>query len=409
MSCFPDHLKQLELYSSFFVFIYTKIYKCYNVIGDSMKKEIINNMKKNELNLSKFASYSKNAIRMYASEKDFRPEYFRDIDKILYSLSYIRYIDKTQVFSNIQNDMISKRVNHVQMVSKIARTIGRALNLNEDLIEAASLGHDLGHVPFGHEGEKILNEISLKYNEGFFSHNVQSVRTLMNIENKGLGNNITVQVLDAILCHNGEMLQNIYYPQEKTKEMFLTEYNESYKNKEILKKIKPMTLEGCVVRISDVVAYIGKDIEDAIRIGVIRKEEIPNEITSILGYNNSEIVNTIVNDIICNSFNKNYIKLSKKVFNALKSLITFNYKNIYEKANSKKQLEEYNLKFNKLFDLYYNQIVNNEKNEDIFKIYLNVMDNSYIENNTPARIVIDFIAGMTDNFFNYQYNKYFSN
>ena len=408
-SCFPDHLKQLELYSSFFVFIYTKIYKCYNVIGDSMKKEIINNMKKNELNLSKFASYSKNAIRMYASEKDFRPEYFRDIDKILYSLSYIRYIDKTQVFSNIQNDMISKRVNHVQMVSKIARTIGRALNLNEDLIEAASLGHDLGHVPFGHEGEKILNEISLKYNEGFFSHNVQSVRTLMNIENKGLGNNITVQVLDAILCHNGEMLQNIYYPQEKTKEMFLTEYNESYKNKEILKKIKPMTLEGCVVRISDVVAYIGKDIEDAIRIGIINKDEIPNEITNVLGYNNSEIVNTIVNDIINNSLNKNYIKLSKKVFNALKSLITFNYKNIYEKANSKKQLEEYNLKFNKLFDLYYNQIVNNEKNEDIFKIYLNVMDNSYIENNTPARIVIDFIAGMTDNFFNYQYNKYFSN
>jgi len=373
-----------------------------------MKKEIISNMKKQELNLSNFASYSKDAIRLKNSEKDFRTEYFRDIDKILYSLSYIRYIDKTQVFSNIQNDMISKRVNHVQMVSKIARTIGRALNLNEDLIEAASLGHDLGHVPFGHEGEKILNEISLKYNEGFFSHNVQSVRTLMNIENKGLGNNITIQVLDAILCHNGEMLQNIYYPQAKTKETFINEYNECYKNKELLKKLKPMTLEGCVVRISDVVAYIGKDIEDAIRIGVISKEEIPTEITSILGYNNSEIVNTIVNDIINNSLNKNYIKLSKKVFNALKGLINFNYKNIYEKANSKKQLEEYKLKFNKLFDLYYNQIINNKKDEDIFKIYLNEMDTSYLKNNTPTRIVIDFIAGMTDNFFNYQYNKYFS-
>ena len=126
------------------------------------------------------------------------------------------YADKTQVFTNVSNDMISKRISHVQMVSKIARTIGRALRLNEDLIEAASLGHDLGHVPFGHEGERILNEISLKHNEGFFAHNVHGVRTLMEIENHGQGNNITLQVLDAILCHNGELLQNVYYPQPKT-------------------------------------------------------------------------------------------------------------------------------------------------------------------------------------------------
>ena len=374
-----------------------------------MKKNVYSNMKKYQKLFSKYASLDKDAIRFEKQDKDFRTEYFRDIDKIIYSLSYIRYVDKTQVFSNNENDMISKRISHVQMVSKIARTIGRSLNLNEDLIEAASLGHDLGHVPFGHEGEKILNEISLKYNEGYFAHNVQSVRTLMNIENKGLGNNLTLQVLDAILCHNGEMLQNIYTPCKKTKETFLEEYYSSYQNKEILKKIKPMTLEGCVVRISDVVAYIGKDIEDAIRIGLIEEKNIPNNIKETLGSNNSEIVNTIVVDIINNSLNKNYIKLSEKVFLALKELIDFNYENIYKKANSKKELEKFKLMFNKLFDLYYEQISNKKIKEDIYKYFISEMDSSYLKNNSTARIVIDFMAGMTDNFFNYQYNKYFKN
>ena len=374
-----------------------------------MKKNVYSNMKKYQKLFSKYASLDKDAIRFEKQDKDFRTEYFRDIDKIIYSLSYIRYVDKTQVFSNNENDMISKRISHVQMVSKIARTIGRSLNLNEDLIEAASLGHDLGHVPFGHEGEKILNEISLKYNEGYFAHNVQSIRTLMNIENKGLGNNLTLQVLDAILCHNGEMLQNIYTPCKKTKETFLEEYYSSYQNKEILKKIKPMTLEGCVVRISDVVAYIGKDIEDAIRIGLIEEKNIPNNIKETLGSNNSEIVNTIVVDIINNSLNKNYIKLSEKVFLALKELIDFNYENIYKKANSKKELEKFKLMFNKLFDLYYEQISNKKIKEDIYKYFISEMDSSYLKNNSTARIVIDFMAGMTDNFFNYQYNKYFKN
>ena len=372
-----------------------------------MEKIIYNNMKKYEKTLSPFAAKNKDAIRFVIQEKDFRPEYFRDIDKILYSLSYIRYIDKTQVFSNNENDMISKRISHVQMVSKIARTIGRALNLNEDLIEAASLGHDLGHVPFGHQGERILNDISLKYNEGFFCHNVQSVRTLMSIENKGLGNNITLQVLDAILCHNGEMIQNIYSPTPKTKEMFLDEYNESYINKETLKKLKPMTLEGCVVRISDVVAYIGKDIEDAIRLGIIKEKQIPVNVKKILGRTNSQIVNTIVKDIITNSLNKNYIKLSENVFEALKDLISFNYKNIYTKANTEQELNEFKIKFNKLFDLYYEHVKHNKKNEDIFLLYLNEMEETYKKNNSKARIVIDYMAGMTDNFFNQQYKKYF--
>lgn len=372
-----------------------------------MKKLVFENMKKNELQLSKYASKSSDAIRLYKQDKDFRTEYFRDIDKIIYSLSYIRYIDKTQVFSNNNNDMISKRINHVHLVSKIARTIGRALNLNEDLIEAGSLGHDLGHVPFGHEGEKILNELSLKYNEGFFFHNVQSVRNLMFLENNGLGSNITIQVLDSILCHNGEEIKNIYYPNPKTKKQFLEQYKSCYNNIETAKNLIPMTLEGCVIRISDIIAYIGKDIEDAMRLGLLSYEDIPLDIKNVLGNNNSEIINTIINDIISNSLNKNYIKLSKNVFNALKRLIDFNYKNIYNKANNKEDLINYKNMFEKLFNLYYKHITTNAKDEDIYSLYLNQMDTSYIKNNTTARIVIDFIAGMTDNFFLYQYKKYF--
>lgn len=372
-----------------------------------MKRIIKINMNKHNDNLSLNACFDSNSFRLKSEKEDFRPPFFKDIDRIIYSLSYIRYIDKTQVFSNVDNDMISKRMTHVQMVSKIARTIGRALNLNEDLIEAASLGHDLGHVPFGHAGEKILNKISLKYGEGFFNHNVQSVRILMDIENNGIGSNISVQVLDAILCHNGEMLEGKYYPVKKDKNLFLEEYNNCYKDLNVLKKIKPMTLEGCVVRISDIVAYIGKDIEDAIRLKKIQIKDIPKNIVDILGSTNSNIVNVIVLDIINNSINKNYIKLSKKVYKALQDLIKFNYDNIYLKANSDKMLKEYEIMFEKLFSVYYDHITNNKENEDIYTVFLNSMHDNYRLNNSPARIVIDYIAGMTDDYFVSQYKKYF--
>lgn len=374
-----------------------------------MNEKIIKNMQKHNLNLSEYACNDTDAIRLKKIDKDFRTDFYRDIDKILYSLSYTRYSDKTQVFSNINNDMISKRMIHVQMVSKIARTIGRALNLNEDLIEAASLGHDLGHTPFGHIGESILNKISLKYNEGYFNHNVQSVRTLMNIENNGKGNNITIQVLDAILCHNGEILEGKYYPIKKTKEQFLKEYNNSYKDQEVLKKIKPMTLEGCVVRISDVVAYIGKDIDDAIRLNKLKKQDIPKEITDVLGIPNSNIVDTIVKDIINNSIGKNEISMSEKVYNALNELIRFNYQNIYYKANTEEELKEYERKFNELFEVYYSHIKNLQVNEDIYTLFLNDMNEDYNKKETIARKVLDYMAGMTDDFFKSQYEKYKNN
>lgn len=271
--------------------------------------------------LSPYACLDKDAIRFETEESDkYRTPFFRDIDRIIYSLSYVRYADKTQVFSFNENDHITKRMIHVQLVSKIARTIGRNLHLNEDLIEAASLGHDLGHVPFGHVGERILNEISLKNGEGYFNHNIESVRVLMNLEQNGTGRNITLQVLDAIMCHNGELPLQEYAPKKKTKEDFINEYNSSYQDKELIKKLRPMTLEGCVVRVSDIIAYIGKDIEDAITLGVIKTEDIPKNITDILGTTNRKIVNTLVIDIIKNSENLPYIKMSDEIFKAMLDL-----------------------------------------------------------------------------------------
>lgn len=354
------------------------------------------NMKNHNKNLSKYATKDEDVIYLNDFENnDIRTSFFRDIDKIIYSLAYTRYMDKTQVFSFNENDHICKRMIHVQFVSKIARTIGRALGLNEDLIEAAALGHDLGHVPFGHVGEHILNDISLKHNEGSFNHNIQSARTLMFIEKEGQGKNISVQTLDAIMCHNGEIITDIYKPVKKTKEDFLKEYEDSY-FKDV--KLVPMTLEGCVVRISDLIAYIGRDIEDALRLGIISPSDIPENITKALGKNNSEIINTIILDIINNSFDKDYIKISSDVFKAIIDLKDFNYKNIYAKANTKEDIKRYEKMFNELFDKFLNDLETNNEESSIYEAYLKYQNQKY-RSNSNARIVIDYIAGMTDDYF----------
>ena len=345
------------------------------------------------------------AYRFKDIDDDFRPPFFRDIDKIVYSLSYTRYMDKTQVFTFNDNDNISKRMTHVQMVSKIARTLGRALGLNEDLIEAAALGHDLGHVPFGHIGERILNEISLRYGEGYFNHNIQSVRTLMFVENNGKGSNICLQVLDAIMCHNGELELMEYRPRKKTKEEFLEEYEKSYIEDGFVKKLVPMTLEGCVVRISDIIAYIGRDIEDAIRLGVINVSDIPSEITNVLGVKNSQIINTINHDLLKNSIDKDYLCLSPEVFKAIKDLKKFNYENIYSKANSMEDVRFYEEVFNKVFESCLSFIKNKKEDTNIFKKFLDDMDPEYLENTTDERKVLDYIAGMTDDYILKEYNS----
>ena len=366
--------------------------------------------KKNFLNkekyLSKYATKSSDAVRMNIEKKDIRPPYFHDIDRIIHSLSYTRYLDKTQVFTKSDNDHISRRITHVQLVSKIARTIGRALNLNEDLIEAIALGHDIGHTPLGHAGEAILNEISLRELNQYFSHNIQSVRHLNYVENNGKGLNLCIQVLDGIMCHNGEILDSTYVPEKKDKELFLRQYEDSYIDLAKSNKNHPMTLEGCVVRISDVIGYIGRDIEDAIMIGGLKREDIPKDIIDVLGSTNKEIVNTIILDIINNSMDKPYIKMSDSVFNALFSLKKYNYEHRYKYSLTDEQLEYYKVGMNKIFDRYLNDIMNNNHDSIIFKIFLDTQSKSYLSNTSDKRKVIDFIAGMTDDMFINEIEKY---
>lgn len=367
--------------------------------------DIKKNMLKNETYLCEYASFNKDAIRFEEEKTDIRPEYFRDIDRIIHSMNYSRYINKTQVFTKPHNDHVSTRMIHVQLVSKVARTIGRALLLNEDLIEAAALGHDLGHTPFGHFGESVLNEISLKYNEGYFMHNVQSVRNMMFVENHGKGHNLTIQVLDAFLCHNGELVQNEYRPVKKTKEEFLEQYKACYNDKDMAKHLIPMTLEGCVVRISDVIAYLGRDIEDAIRLKVFDINELPKSIGDILGNSNRDIINTIILDIIENSIGKDYISMSPKVYKAIKDLKEFNYQNIYSKSMTDETKEYLKNGFYQLFNYFLEQIKQKNMKSIIYKEFLKDMDESYLNNTTDERKVIDFIAGMTDEYFLYQYKK----
>lgn len=346
---------------------------------------------------SKYATFDKESIRLKEFTPDIRPNYFRDIDRIIHTKSYTRYMDKTQVFTRPENDHIQTRMVHVQLVSKIGRTIGRALSLNEDLIEAIALGHDLGHIPFGHVGERILSKLSLKHNEGYFHHNVQSARNLMVIEDL----NISIQVLDGILCHNGEITLDKYYPKEKSTEDFLNDLDLSYTDEN--HELVPMTLEGCVVKISDIIAYLGRDIEDAIELGIIKIEDLPKSVTKIIGDSNKNIINNIILDLIKNSYGKPYLKVSDYIYKAIEDLKEFNYEYIYYKANSKESLLEIENMFNIVFEtnLYF---LNNDVFEaDIYNKYLNNMNDEYKRNNTNERKVIDYIAGMTDAYFIKEY------
>jgi dGTPase len=351
--------------------------------------------------LSPHASLSSDAIRQRpdgSADKGFRLAYSVDTDRILHSHAYTRYIDKTQVFSLIRNDHITHRVLHVQLVSKIARTIGRALDLNEDLIEAVALGHDIGHTPFGHDGERYLSELCVEAGIGEFHHNIQSLRFLDQVENNGKGWNLTLQTMDGIFCHNGEIHDTKLVPRkDKTFADLREEMDGQIRGKNV--RPLPMTLESCVVRMADTVSYIGRDIEDALRLGLLDRAELPSEATEILGETNGTMVYTMVTDIIHNSLDRNAIAYSEEVSRAIRVLKDFNLRRIYKNPVSKQHIANVKDLFRILFSTYMDDLEKKNERSVIFTGFLSHMDEEYRDETPHGAMVRDFIAGMTDSYF----------
>ncbi len=351
--------------------------------------------------LSPLATLSSTGVRRSHDERlaeGYRQTFSVDVDRILHSRAYTRYIDKTQVFYLIRHDHITHRVLHVQLVSKISRSIGRYLGFNEDLIEAIALGHDIGHTPFGHDGERFLSELCKSNGIGYFEHNVQSVQFLDRVERKGRGWNLCLQTLDGILCHDGEIHNQALKPdREKTFETLEREM--SVKKSDPSTKLIPMTMEGCVVRMADTIAYIGRDIEDAIRLDMIKRSDLPKESVDILGNTNGTIVYNLVTDIINNSFQNGFIAFSREVSDALKRLKGFNLEYIYMNPKIKKHSGTIKKLFKMLFETYLEDIETENRSSVIFTGFLENMSEDYLNNYQKEEIVRDFIAGMTDQYF----------
>lgn len=358
--------------------------------------------------------------KRYCKEEseDIRPSFFRDVDRIVHSKAFSRYIDKSQVFFEVNNANITHRSLHVTLVSRIARQIGRVLRLNTDLIEAIALGHDIGHPPFGHLGENILSVISKKYNLGTFSHNAQGIRWLSHLEKKSpedpaKGLNLTLQVLDGILCHDGEVNEQKLKPIKrngKTWEDHFIEYEDSF-NENIIKRI-PMSLEAVITKFSDTISYIGRDIEDAILLKLINREEIPESCTKVLGETNPKIINTLINDLLNFSLNNDVIGYSNEIFIALKELKAFNYKNIYLRRD-KEFLDTLKRRFQLIFETSLRDLKEENYKSPIFRDHIEYIDdsnyNTYYkplkEGNQLPLIARDYIAGMSDKYFNDTYRK----
>lgn len=360
-------------------------------------KEIIKYNEDRENLFSKFATKNRDGIRREQNfAEDIRTKFSRDADRIIHSKAYSRYIDKTQVFFLVDNDHITHRVLHVQLVSKIARTIGRSLRLNEDLIEAIAVGHDIGHPPFGHLGEEILSEICNEYNIGRFLHNVEGVRFLDDIEKC----NLTLQVLDGILCHNGEIFERNLKPnRNKDWKFFDNEIKEILNGK---KDYVPMTLEGCVVRMADVIAYLGRDIQDAIEVGLIDKDlnSISKECREKMGTKNADIVNNLIIDIIENSFDKDEISYSEEMYECLKEYKNFNYEKIYNNPRRLKEKDKIKEMYRTLFEKFLDDLEHENKNSKIYEFVNEIKKtNEEVEKFSNAEIVRDYIAGMTDRYF----------
>jgi len=372
----------------------------YEKLSEQTENKIKNDIQNNSRPC--FAFDESNVVRR--SERDaasaWRTAFIRDIDKILHCPYYNRYADKTQVFSLYKNDDITRRALHVQLVSRIARTIGKTLNLNLDLIEAIALGHDIGHTPFGHAGEKYLDEIFFTRTGRRFSHNIHSVRVLDQI----FPLNISLQTLSGIASHDGEMELSEYRPRELNSfEEFDEMIEGCYIDKANVRKLVPSTLEGCVMRISDIIAYLGKDRQDADKANIISANEFsPTDI----GEYNAEIINNLIVNIIENSYGHDYIKLDELHFNALKKAKNENYEKIYHApAVGEKYDTIIKPMMTELYEKLLDDLISDRNGSPIFTHHIKYVNKSHYarpfpyENTEANQIVVDYIASMTDDYF----------
>jgi len=363
------------------------------------KSQILKYTKAREALLSVHASRSDEALRRKNRKpEDIRSPYSRDADRIIHTRAYTRYIDKTQVFYLVENDHITHRVIHVQLVSKIARTIGRCLRLNEDLIEAIALGHDIGHIPYGHFGETCLSDLCFHHNLGKFFHNVQSVRSLDAIEDQDL----TLQVLDGILCHNGESNDTWLSPDKCTD--WAAFDRKVADNEKGIRASAPVTMEGCVVKFADTIAYIGRDIQDAKEVGLIQDyAEIPKGIRKTLGTTNQSIVNTLIHDLLDNSDTEKegFISYSSVVEEALIDLRSFSERHIYSNPKLTAEQDKIRVMYQTLFSRYLEDVENECRKSKIYTDFIDApwVSQEYIDATQPAGLARDFIAGMTDRYF----------
>ena len=339
-----------------------------------------------------------------------RTAFIRDTDKIIHCPYFNRYADKTQVFSFYKNDDITHRILHVQLVSRIARTIGKALGLNLDLIEAIALGHDIGHTPFGHEGEELLDELLFSHTGRHFSHNIQSVRVL----DKIFPYNITLQTLNGIAAHDGEMELSEYNlkPLESFEE-FDRQIEACFADKKNVRKLVPSTLEGCVMRISDIIAYLGKDRQDAERAHIISNAEFES---GAIGSYNAEIINNLIVNIVENSYKKPYIKMDDEHFAALKKAKTDNYELIYKNDSVKSAMRgTVQPMMARVYERLLSDLVNANFDSPIFTHHISFVNKAHYkrdipyEKTEPNQLVTDYIASMTDDYFVDLYSYLFPN
>ena len=384
--------------------------------GEEQKEKFLKILADTESLYSPYACKNEQAVRQYSSSRydgEFaRTQFAVDIDKIIHSSFFNRGSDKTQVFSFYRNDDITRRSSHVQLVSRTARTIGRALRLNLDLIEAIAIGHDCGHTPFGHKGEAYLNEVYHAHTGRFFNHNVHSVRVLQTVSEC----NLTLQTLDGILCHCGEKVNEKYEPAALGDfDAFLQTLEQCYTDEAAIKQLRPATLEGCVVRISDMIAYLGKDRQDASRLGMRIEYD-----DSILGKKNADVLNYTVQDLIVNSMEKPYLSVSEDVYEALVSMQRENNEKIYQREEVSAQYERIvKPMMARLYETFLNDLQTGNENSIVYQNQLmhRIVGKGYFEHHfefqmdhliaTYEDIAADFIASMTDDYFLEAYRHLF--